>query len=172
MLRYTFLLLIFIFTSLIGMARPYAVVSSVTTHNDCITVYIDIYDDMNNTDPSDDQYMFSGVATNCRGAQDDLPDYFNFEKIERPSDDIPEARIEESLMIYPNPSSDLVQINLEGINAKVGHVSSLSGKLIKQFSLSNDMLNFQLEIDDLSPGVYLINIYDGEIVRNSKLVVE
>lgn len=172
MLRNILVFIAFSWTCLIVSARPYASVTHVTTHNDCITVYIDIYDDMDNTDPSDDQYLFSGVATNCRSVPGDLPDLLNLENMEQNSADVPEVVIEESLQIYPNPSSDVVQVNLEGINAKVGHVSSLSGKLFKQFSPSNETNNYQLEIDDLSPGVYLINVYDGEIVRNSKLVVE
>ena len=77
-----------------------------------------------------------------------------------------------SLTIYPNPSSTFVNIKLENNLNKDMRVDiiSLDGKMVKSVSLQNNQ-DTQVDISNLSEGVYITNFYaEGILISSKKLI--
>jgi hypothetical protein len=76
---------------------------------------------------------------------------------------------ENSLKIYPNPVSDNLSIELLLEENKTVEVTliDINGKLIKKFSISNGVNNFNL--NDLAPGEYFLTALIESKKRSWKL---
>ncbi|WP_298530525.1 M64 family metallopeptidase [uncultured Algibacter sp.] len=77
------------------------------------------------------------------------------------------------ISLYPNPSNTVVNLKVESDyneNIKVDIVA-LDGKKLKSVSLLNFQTN-QIDISDLSTGVYLTNIYSGNRLISSERLVK
>lgn len=72
--------------------------------------------------------------------------------------------------IYPNPTSDIVNLsfenNLENANLKI--ISILGQTIIEKQNLSGNNIN--LDVQNLSIGIYIIEIIDGISKFNSKFI--
>lgn len=82
---------------------------------------------------------------------------------------------ESDLQIYPNPSSDKVNIRLtsaNGQNVQV-RVFNLSGQEMRHFSwnIREGENLMEMNVQDLTQGTYLIGIYENRSVKVRKLVV-
>ncbi|REE24856.1 putative repeat protein (TIGR01451 family)/predicted secreted protein (Por secretion system target) [Winogradskyella pacifica] len=70
------------------------------------------------------------------------------------------------IKIYPNPTADYFKIeNLSSSNIKTIELYNISGKKLKEFSISENY-----EINDLSTGVYFIKIKTERTETNRKLI--
>ena len=59
-------------------------------------------------------------------------------------------------MIYPNPASDFITIELnEAIPTKL-NIFSLDGRLLRDYYFSNN--KFVLDVSNLTPGTYLLRL--------------
>jgi hypothetical protein len=68
--------------------------------------------------------------------------------------------------VYPNPTTDYFKIdNLTSLDIKTIELYNISGKKIKQFSISE-----KYEVNDLSSGVYFIKIKTEQTEKNIKLI--
>lgn len=88
-------------------------------------------------------------------------------------DDITSEENTLSITLFPNPANTVVNLKLEStkdLDLKVD-VISLDGKLLKTTTLSNYQ-NQQLDISDLSTGMYLTNFYLNNILIASKRLVK
>jgi len=65
--------------------------------------------------------------------------------------------------IFPNPASDIINIDVEGDLKFIAAMFNLNGKLIKYA-----MNAFQMDIDQIPNGTYLLEIKD--INSNQKIV--
>ena len=75
--------------------------------------------------------------------------------------------------MYPNPTNTVVNFKLEtdtDTRLKVD-ILSLDGKKIKTISLTNYQTN-QVDISNLSSGIYLTNFYSGNTLITSKKLVK
>jgi hypothetical protein len=77
----------------------------------------------------------------------------------------------ESLLIYPNPAKDKITIQTKESN---GHyyftLSDIGGKeLIKQLVSNNPT---EIDIRNLSKGVYILKLIDKEKVEVRKIIIE
>lgn len=70
-----------------------------------------------------------------------------------------------SLEIYPNPTSDILNIQTEQKISKI-EILDTSGKLLKSNSGSGKTIN----VSNLSKGIYLIKIYADKNIINSKFI--
>lgn len=75
--------------------------------------------------------------------------------------------------VYPNPSHDLVNVELEGFKGEtLVALSTLDGKLVSETRLANvvgdDHVKFNLE--NHPKGIYFIQISDGNILKTVKFV--
>jgi hypothetical protein len=75
------------------------------------------------------------------------------------------------IRVYPNPASEILNVDLEGIDATSVKLINLQGKSVLYRKI-NSQGQFQLEVADLRKGVYLLNLeaLNGEIVRKKILI--
>ena len=71
-------------------------------------------------------------------------------------DDQPEAGLKESLNIYPNPATNIVNVTTGGNSSKTIRIISLSGSTIVE--KQTEQQSEQIAIDRLRPGVYLVTV--------------
>jgi hypothetical protein len=78
------------------------------------------------------------------------------------------------LKIYPNPASDYLEIGLPK-NWTIGqlYITDLSGRLIQTVSLAGDLGSVSIDVEDLSSGIYTLELkddtaiyYSGKFVKN------
>ncbi|MBC7640901.1 MAG: T9SS type A sorting domain-containing protein, partial [Flavobacterium sp.] len=81
---------------------------------------------------------------------------------------------ESNFIIYPNPASKFVQVNLQNAIENIQHISvnDVLGKLVKQF---NNLSTKQATIDvsELEKGIYLLEITtENNLKKIKKLIIE
>ena len=76
----------------------------------------------------------------------------------------------QQLTIYPNPASEQVNLSFKTIlyNVNVKIISTTGQTVYEKSNLSGD--NLSLNVSDLTKGVYIIQISDGNSVTNSKFI--
>jgi hypothetical protein len=79
--------------------------------------------------------------------------------------------------IYPNPARDVLTIHYQNEDSMADKLNvrffDLSGKMVKEqrFGFSAKQLNEQVNIHDLLPSVYFVQLQDGKKIVNKKLVI-
>lgn len=72
--------------------------------------------------------------------------------------------------VYPNPVNDLINIsNTQNVNVNKVTVTDLNGRVVKEAKYSN-VSNAQLNVSDLSSGVYMLNIASDKGSSVKKIV--
>jgi hypothetical protein len=68
------------------------------------------------------------------------------------------------LAVYPSPTAGLLNINAENVVSRVD-VFNITGKLVSSIQNVNER-QFEINVSDLSNGMYITNIYDlkGRVV--------
>jgi hypothetical protein len=66
--------------------------------------------------------------------------------------------IENVISVYPNPASDYININLNGVSADKMEICDITGKVISSQIISTE--HSQTNIKNLKPGLYLLKIYN------------
>jgi len=75
----------------------------------------------------------------------------------------------ESYLVYPNPANDYVNINLQGIRGDVSlRIYDLQGRLVKETMLNS--LDSQIDVSDLSKGVYIISVDEEKEAISKRLI--
>lgn len=86
-------------------------------------------------------------------------------------DGVPEVMRQNNWMAYPNPTNGVMTLKSESIH-RVNHIHiyDLRGRLIRRLpGLSANQFN--LNLDFLQPGVYIIEINEPEVVERIKIVL-
>jgi hypothetical protein len=81
---------------------------------------------------------------------------------------------DNSLALYPNPASNLVQIDLINTNEQVKSVViyDMLGKAVKTVTL-NTTSSWSIDVSDMSKGMYLVEITsDSNLKVTKKLMVQ
>ncbi len=73
----------------------------------------------------------------------------------------------ESVSIYPNPTSDIINIKANNIQLKSVKIFSLQGQLVKTF---NNLEVQNLDVSDLSSGMYFLDLESEQSVVRRKLI--
>ncbi len=77
----------------------------------------------------------------------------------------------EELTVYPNPAKDLITIDLESNDAATVNIFNMNGQLVR--GLRSDFGNqLQMNVNGLTPGVYIIQAVQGEQTYAQKIVIE
>ncbi len=79
-----------------------------------------------------------------------------------------------TLMVYPNPASDLLYINFGSGVSMEGHLKivDLSGRVLMDSDLQSGYSIRQLDISHLSPGLYMIYwMKSGDVLARQKLIL-
>ena len=88
-------------------------------------------------------------------------------------DDITSEENNLSIKLFPNPTNSIINLSLESLydlDLKV-NIISIDGKILKTTTLSNYQ-NQQIDISDLSTGIYLTNFYSNNTLVASKRIVK
>ncbi|MCH9821899.1 MAG: T9SS type A sorting domain-containing protein, partial [Bacteroidetes bacterium] len=78
------------------------------------------------------------------------------------------------IKIFPNPTSDLIAIQIGGINNQDLDIKmyDIQGKLIKETKLNKGQTISYLDIQTVYSGTYLIKISTNELSLTRKIIVE
>lgn len=78
-----------------------------------------------------------------------------------------------SITLFPNPINSIVNVKIESeLNSKLKvDIISFDGKKVKSINLSNSKLH-QIDISNLSTGIYLTNFYSGNTLISSKKIIK
>ena len=89
--------------------------------------------------------------------------------------DTPENSIEPKaeIVIFPNPTTDYVTVNMEGFEFETGPGSyqlyDLQGRLLKQNTINQN--ETQIDLNDLSSSIYILQVYiNNKILKTFKIL--
>ena len=74
------------------------------------------------------------------------------------------------LLIWPNPASDLLRIENDGLSGRI-EITDLSGRVVKLIESSGRNVD-EISLEGFSSGIYLIRLTSGRIIYTSRLIVE
>jgi hypothetical protein len=73
------------------------------------------------------------------------------------------------LKVFPNPATDFVTFELENISQSATlELYNIQGKKV----LAHSVENSPISVSNLSPGLYLYKVIDGESVKTGKLIIK
>ena len=76
---------------------------------------------------------------------------------------------EISIHLYPNPSSDILNIESSSDHITQVAISNIEGSVLKSFSMYGSK---KLDVTDLSPGMYLVKLHtSGKIILKKLLII-
>jgi hypothetical protein len=81
---------------------------------------------------------------------------------------------EPTVKLYPNPTSENVNVRIEGISGQTTiRISTLTGKTVahRAISIDNEFSIETFNVSDLTPGVYVLQIVNDNAVISRKLVI-
>lgn len=81
-----------------------------------------------------------------------------------------EGAIANKLSIYPNPSSDNVFISIENETIEMVQLYDISGKLVKEMLQPKQVQ--VINVNELSPNIYILRIQSESGVKTSKIIVQ
>lgn len=81
-----------------------------------------------------------------------------------------ELKQEMELVIYPNPTDDLVHIEIKNTNVNAVQVTSLDGKPLQFYQLEHESL--KIDLSDFAAGVFLVHLLEGEQIFAVRRVVK
>lgn len=86
---------------------------------------------------------------------------------------VPEKISENTIFnLYPNPSSDIITLNIDNINNDdlTLNIYNVNGTFVKSEMLKQN--NRQINIRDLSNGIYMVAIKSNEWTEIKKLIIK
>jgi hypothetical protein len=81
---------------------------------------------------------------------------------------------EESLVIFPNPSSDLIAIQMEGLVGSTLKIDlfDIAGRLVKSTTINAGQTIAYFDVQDVYSGTYFIKISDGNKSLSRTIVIQ
>jgi len=79
-----------------------------------------------------------------------------------------------SFEIFPNPATSLLNVDLKNSDSKSVKATLLNslGEKVKSFENNNITSRFNIQVSDLKPGIYFLNIVvDGKFVETTKVII-
>jgi anaerobic selenocysteine-containing dehydrogenase len=82
-------------------------------------------------------------------------------------------QIGENVKIYPNPAKEFIMVDLNGINEKINHLKivNLQGQMVYSSNLTNQSQLINVPLNNLSEGVYYLQIQTNNEIITKKIVV-
>ena len=79
----------------------------------------------------------------------------------------------QDIEIYPNPTSDILNLRLKtNTNSRI-ELYNLQGELINSWKVESNNSNLQLDISQLEVGVYVLRVIEnGDVVLTEKILKE
>uniref|UniRef100_UPI004049D969 T9SS type A sorting domain-containing protein n=2 Tax=Flavobacterium sp. TaxID=239 RepID=UPI004049D969 len=71
--------------------------------------------------------------------------------------------------IYPNPATDVINVNAGNLLINAVQITDLNGRIIKNIT-TETLTSVQVDIQDLNSGLYMMSVFTNEGVGTSKIV--
>ena len=87
------------------------------------------------------------------------------------------TNIEKSIVVYPNPAKDEIQIDFKKLNASQFEniqylITDISGKIVLKGNVHSNQQTVLLQLNSLNNGIYIIHVENnGTIVAKEKFVI-
>ncbi|HBN05970.1 MAG TPA: hypothetical protein DD434_09315 [Bacteroidales bacterium] len=83
-----------------------------------------------------------------------------------------ELEDKNSITIYPNPASDIVNLEIKDVNIEILELNiyNILGVLVKTKTISNDIN--QINISDLNNGIYFLDLKSKDFTTKQKLIIK
>jgi hypothetical protein len=91
---------------------------------------------------------------------------------------VPERDAPWGVSIYPNPTSQFVNVYLSASSKQQLSTVSLElvdmqGRLVRQFTPHLTDTTYMMDVEDLPAGIYVLNVFaDGAVVKSEKIMKE
>jgi hypothetical protein len=79
-------------------------------------------------------------------------------------------KLSDKLLIYPNPSNGLINIELDKLNFYNISISNVLAKEVYNSTIS--AVNTTLDLSNFDKGLYFVELNDGENIFTKKLIIE
>jgi hypothetical protein len=122
-------------------------------------------------DPGSEPQTYAEWKVVVKNLTDNISDTLIFAA--EPANNVNSALISNEISIYPNPATDLINIQIDNSKYKKLEYSiyNIVGKAIKSGRLMPD--NSEIQINELRSGVYFLNLRDeGVDLLNEKIIVK
>ncbi len=84
-----------------------------------------------------------------------------------------ETKISKGFTIFPNPSSDLVTVQIDiASNDQIIEVFNIAGQLLEKINIDMDQNNIQLDFSTYTKGIYLIKLQNKDSVITKSIVIQ
>jgi hypothetical protein len=80
---------------------------------------------------------------------------------------------EETLKIYPNPSSNYFKIEYElpkNVDEGIMEIYDMQGQLVKSYRISSQLKDIVLQTEELTSGSYIVNISADNVLVSKKII--
>ncbi|PJB18531.1 MAG: hypothetical protein CO117_07815, partial [Flavobacteriaceae bacterium CG_4_9_14_3_um_filter_33_16] len=111
-----------------------------------------------------DQVTITGISGTARGENNQLIALGTFD---RPDLNDQES-IDEDFKVYPNPTKDILNVKVFGIESANFRIVNVLGQTVK----SGKITNKKIDVSALQSGMYIIEVNDGEEVLTKRFVKE
>ena len=89
---------------------------------------------------------------------------------------ITENALSDAVSIYPNPATDVLTINVDNVIGDELNIelSNIAGQVVFTRSLSefNGTAKEDIDVNDLTEGVYFVKVYTNEATTTVRVVVQ
>lgn len=117
-----------------------------------------IYETQNNRNPYIDSVDFACFV-----------DFSDMTYIEDCALSLDKNIVETNLVVYPNPSEDMVYVQVNGINIKTLTITDMTGRVVGEYT---DEMAVKINVNDLKAGSYILNISTDQGNAQRKLIVQ
>ena len=117
-----------------------------------------IYETQNNRNPYIDSVDFACYV-----------DFSDMTYIEDCALSLNENIVESNLVVFPNPSDDMVYVQVNGIKIKHLTIVDMTGRVVGEYT---DEMAVKINVGDFNAGSYLINIATDQGIAQRKLIVQ
>ncbi len=82
------------------------------------------------------------------------------------------TQVPDQFLVYPNPAADFIQISasVQTPNASV-NLFDINGRLLKQIQLTQNITNTTLDLQDITNGIYILQLTSGKVTKTVKVSV-
>ena len=78
----------------------------------------------------------------------------------------------DNVSIYPNPTDDVLNIDLKGASVQQIRIADIQGREIKTLAPGNNQSIITLPVSDFIPGVYFVQLISGADVVTKKVIIK
>lgn len=77
--------------------------------------------------------------------------------------------VESNLVVFPNPSNDMVYVQVNGINIEKLTITDMTGRVVGEYT---DEMAVKINVEDFNAGSYILNIITDKGNTQRKLIVQ